>query len=198
MRHQAIERLLPAAYQRAATPGSVLSALLDVMEAMHAPDEAVLDNVDDLFAAYRTRGQLLPFLARWLALDHLVPPGRPGGAGGAGAAGLASSLLAPGGATRLALPAGRLRDLVAEGATLAQSRGTADGLRRMLEIATGVTGFTIEEPADRPFHFVVRVPPTAADQLTLVRRIVAAEKPAATTAEVPDPQSRESRGENTP
>lgn len=169
MRHQAIERLLPAAYQRAAMPGSVLGALLDVMEAMHAPDEAVLDSVDHLFAAYRTREQLLPYLARWLALDHLVPQARPGGA------------------ARLPVPAGRLRNLVAEGATLAQWRGTPDGLRRMLEVATGVTGFTIEEPADRPFHVVVRVPPTAVDQLALVRRIVAAEKPAATTAEVPDP-----------
>lgn len=168
MRHQAIERLLPAAYQRAATPGSVLSALLDVMEAMHAPDEVLLDGVDDLFAAYRTRAHLLPYLARWLALDHLVPQVGRGGAGSA-------------------VAAGRLRDLVAEGAALAQWRGTAHGLRRTLEIATGATGFTIEEPADRPFHFVVRVPPAAADQLALVRRIVAAEKPAAATAEVPDP-----------
>jgi phage tail-like protein len=169
MRHQAIERLLPAAYQRAATPGSVLSALLDVMEAMHAPDEAVLDSVDDLFAAYRTREQLVPFLARWLALDHLLPRTRPGAAA-----------QPPG-------PVGRLRDLVAEGAVLAQLRGTPDGLRRTLEVATGVTGFAIEEPVDRPYHFVVRVPSTAVDQLALVRRIVEAEKPAATTAEVPDP-----------
>src|SRR6266545_4954154 len=128
MRHQAIERLLPSAYQRAATSGSMLSALLEVMEDMHAPDETVLETVDDLFTAYRTRNQLLPFLARWLALDHLVPQG-----------------------------------------------------------GTGVTGFTIEEPVNRPYHFVVRLPPTAAGQLALIRGIVDTEKPAATTAEVPDP-----------
>ncbi len=169
MRHQAIERLLPSAYQRAATSGSMLSALLEVMEDMHAPDETVLETVDDLFTAYRTRNQLLPFLARWLALDHLVPQG------GTGAA------------ARLPMPVGRLRNLVAEGAALAQLRGTPEGLCRTLEIATGVTGFTIEEPVNRPYHFVVRLPPTAAGQLALIRRIVDTEKPAATTAEVPDP-----------
>jgi phage tail-like protein len=169
MRHQAIERLLPYAYQRAATSASVLSALLHVMEDMHAPDEAVLETVDDLFAAYRAPDRLLPFLARWLALDHLIPQG------GAGQA------------ERLPIPIGRLRDLVAEGAALAQLRGTPEGLRRILEIATGVTGFAIEEPVSRPYHFVVRVPPAAADQLGLIRRVVDTEKPAATTAEVPDP-----------
>jgi phage tail-like protein len=170
MRHQAIERLLPSAYQRAATSGSMLSAMLDVMEDLHAPDEAVLETVDDLFAAYRTRDEFLPFLARWLALDHLVPQG---GAGNP---------------ARLPMPVGRLRNLIAEGAALAQLRGTPEGLRRTLEIATGVTGFVIEEPASRSYHFVVRVPPAAADQLALIRRVVNTEKPAATTAEVPDPR----------
>jgi phage tail-like protein len=172
MRHQAIERLLPAAYQRAAAPGSVLNALLDVMETMHAPDEAVLDTVDDLFAAYRTQDSFVPFLARWLVLDHLLPQPRAGRND-----------------ARLPVPVGRLRDLVAEGAALAQWRGTPDGLRRTLEVATGVGGFTIDEPPDRPYHFVVRVPPAAADQLALIRRVVEAEKPAATTTEVPDPGS---------
>jgi phage tail-like protein len=170
MRHQAIERLLPSAYQRAATSGSVLSALLDVMEGMHAPDEAVLETVDDLFWAYRTRDQLVPFLARWLALDSIAP------------------IRGIGAVARLPMPTGRLRNLVAEGASLAQLRGTPQGLRRTLEIATGVGGFAIEEPETRPYHFVVRVPPAAADQLALIRRIVDTEKPAATTAEVPDPR----------
>jgi phage tail-like protein len=178
MRHQAIERLLPAAYQRAAIQGSVLYALLDVMETMHAPDEEVLATVDDLFAAYRTRDQLLPFLARWLALDHLLPPADAGAS------------------ARLPVPVGRLRNLVAEGAALAQWRGTPEGLRRTLEIATGVSGFLIEEPKNRSYHFVVHVPIDAADQLALIRRIVEAEKPAATTADVPDPlPPTDSRGE---
>ena len=158
MRSDQIARLLPAAYQRAATPGSVLSGLLDAMAELHAPSEAVLAEVDTLPAAYRAPATLLPFLTRWVALDHL------------GIAG--------------AVPAGRLRDLIARGAYLARWRGTATGLRALLETATGVPGFAVDEVADRRFHLVVRVPAAAADRLDLLSRLVAAEKPAATTYEL--------------
>jgi phage tail-like protein len=161
MRRAAIERLLPLAYQRAATDGSVLAAVLEVMESLHAPDEAILGGIDDLFTPYRSPDALVAFLARWVAMDHAV---------------------APGGATLP--PAGRLRDLVAEGAALAQWRGTPDGLHRLLSIATGVAGISVEESADRPFHLIIRVPARAADQLGLIARLVRAEKPAATTCEV--------------
>ncbi len=156
MRSDRIAGLLPVAYQRAATPGSVLAALLGVMDELHAPSEAVLASTDTLAAAYRAPDALVPFLLRWVALDHL---------------GLAGTV-----------PVGRLRDLVARGAYLAQWRGTATGLAALLETATGESGFAVEE--DRPFHFVVRVPAPAADRLELVRRIVAQEKPAATTCAV--------------
>ncbi|RIV41241.1 phage tail protein [Micromonospora radicis] len=164
MRRAGIERLLPAAYQRAGVPGSVLWALLDVMEGLHAPDEAVLAEVDALFAPYRAPGAMVAYLARWVAMDHVVAVPRRD---------------AP-----LPLPLSRLRDLVAHGAQLAAWRGTPDGLRTALELATGVTGFVLDEPADRPFHVVVRVPAAAADQVHLVGRIVEAEKPAAVTAEI--------------
>ena len=158
MRRQAIERLLPAVYQRVATEGSVLYALLDVMEAMHAPSEQRLAAVDDLFDPYRTPEDLVPFLARWTASAQV--------------------------AAVLPLPIGRRRDVVAESASLAQLRGTAAGLLAYLEIATGVAGVRIEEPSDRPFHFVVRVPEGAENQVDLLRRIADLEKPAATTCEV--------------
>ncbi|AXH92993.1 phage tail protein [Micromonospora aurantiaca] len=164
MRRAAIERLLPAAYQRAAGPGSVLGALLDVMEALHAPDEAVLADVDALFGPYRTPDGFVAYLTRWVAMDHVVA--------------------APRADAPLPLPAGRLRDLVAHGALLARWRGTPYGMRTALELATGVTGFVLDEPPERPFHLVVRVPPAAADRLALVTRIIEAEKPAAVTVEV--------------
>ncbi|KAB1906427.1 phage tail protein [Micromonospora sp. AMSO1212t] len=164
MRRAAIERLLPAAYQRAAGPGSVLGALLDVMEALHAPDEAVLADVDALFGPYRTPDGFVAYLTRWVAMDHVVA--------------------APRADAPLPLPVGRLRDLVAHGALLARWRGTPYGMRTALELATGVTGFVLDEPPERPFHLVVRVPPAAADRLALVTRIVEAEKPAAVTVEV--------------
>src|SRR5262245_52665699 len=109
-------------------------------------------------AAYRVPEPLLPFLIRWVALDHLGVVG--------------------------AVPVGRLRNLVACGVYLARWRGTATGLRALLETATGVSGFAVENDADRPFHIVVRIPPAAADQSDLVRRLVALEKPAATTCDV--------------
>ncbi|MEU5943306.1 phage tail protein [Micromonospora sp. NPDC047548] len=167
MRRAAIERLLPAAYQRASVPGSVLFALLEVMEALHAPDEAVLADVDALFAAYRAPDGFVAYLTRWVAMDHVLASPRPD---------------AP-----PALPVGRLRDLVAHGAHLARWRGTPDGMRTALELATGVTGFVLDEPVDRPFHLVVRVPPAAAGLLAVITRIVAAEKPVAVTAEVVPP-----------
>lgn len=168
MRRSAIERLLPAGYQQVAGPGTVLAALLDVMEGMHEPSERVLAAVGELFSPYRTRDDLVPFLIGWVAADHLP----------------------------LSIPVGRLRNLVATGATTAQWRGTAAGLRAVLETATGVPGFAVEEPADRPFHIVVRAPDAAQSQLSLVRHIVEVEKPAAVTCEVTGPAggSREPEG----
>jgi phage tail-like protein len=170
MRRQAIERLLPAVYQRTAGPGGVLGAVLDVMEQLHAPDEARLETVDDLFAPYRTPERFVAFLAGWVALDPFASPGPAGGLSNGG--------------RPAAVPVGRLRDLVASGAELAQWRGTATGLIAMIETALGVSGVQVQEPPGRAFHIVVRVPAAAAGQLDLVRRITEAVKPAATTYEI--------------
>jgi phage tail-like protein len=178
MRRAAIERLLPAAYQRASTPHSVLRALIDVMETLHEPDEQLLSEVNELFAPYRTRDAFAAYLTRWVALDQVIAT--PSGA-------------------MMALRPGDLRNLVALGAHLAQWRGTPYGMCRALQIATGVSGFTVDEPADRPFHLVVRVPPAAADRLALINRLVSVEKPAATTFEVVvDPSGRAVPGPEIP
>lgn len=163
MRKQHIERLLPASFQRTVVPGGVLDTLLGVMERLHEPTEATLAHADDLPAAYRTPDRLLPYLVSWVAWDHLGATGAPGTS---------------------ALPAGRLRELIANAAGLAAARGTATGMSRLLSTVCGVDGFVIDEPADRAFHLVVRVPPAASDHIELIRRVVAAEKPAATTCEV--------------
>jgi phage tail-like protein len=167
MRSAAIEHLLPHAFQRAATPGSVLRALLEVMEGMHAPTERRLEAVEDLFAPYRAPDGFTPFLASWVALDHLAEWAAPADAASA----------AP-------LPAGRLRHLVATAAATAQWRGTAHGLQRMVTVATGVDGIEVWEPPDRPFHVVVRLPPAARGQVLLVRRLVEVEKPAFVSCDV--------------
>ena len=46
MRRPVIERMLPAAFQRAAARPGLLVALLEAMEAMHAPDEETLEAVE--------------------------------------------------------------------------------------------------------------------------------------------------------
>jgi phage tail-like protein len=177
MRREHIERLLPAAFQRSVTGHGVLDALLAVMQGLHEPSETVLSHVDDLVSAYRAPDVLVPFLVNWVAFDHLglAPAGLTTAAEGATAGGATA-----GGR----VPAGRLRDLIANAAALAATRGTAAGLCRLLATVTGVDGYRVDEPANRPFHLVVRVPPAAAADLELIRRIVAAEKPAATTFEV--------------
>ncbi|MGH3520316.1 MAG: hypothetical protein ACRDQ7_23615 [Haloechinothrix sp.] len=173
MRKQTIERLLPTAYQRAAVADSVLSALLEVMEALHAPDEEILADVDALFSAYSARQDFLPFLASWVTLDYLV--------------GVPSSRAAvrPGGVPRaegpLLLPAERVRDLIANAASLAQVRGAPLGLTRFLTVATGVPGFAVRESTDHPFQFVVEVPEQARGFWGVIGLIVEHEKPAAAT-----------------
>jgi phage tail-like protein len=71
MRSEEIALLLPAAYQRAWYPSGPLGALLDVMEALHEASEEQLSHVEDLFHPYRCPERMLPFLARWVAIDHL-------------------------------------------------------------------------------------------------------------------------------
>jgi phage tail-like protein len=171
VRREHIERLLPASFQRSVNGHGVLDALLTVMQTLHEPSEAVLSHVDDLVSAYRAPDVLVPFLVSWVAFDHLdLATTTAGGQ----------------------VPLGRLRELVGNAAALAATRGTAAGLCRLLATLTGVDGYHVDEPADRAFHLIVRVPPAAAADLELIRRVVAAEKPAATTFEVvldgPTPQ----------
>lgn len=169
MQRASIEQLLPSLYQLGATPGSPLEALLDVMEQMHAPDEALLRDIDAVFDPYRTPDALLAFLARWVDLDRLLPP----------AAHLAAG--------PVPYPPGyrHLRNLVALAPRLSQERGTARGLIAFLETATGLVGFTVDDDVDgRPFHIVVTAPGDAVPLRDLIERIIDMEKPAYATAEL--------------
>lgn len=176
MKRTEIEQMLPGVFQRTVQEGTPLAALLEVMEALPAPDEAVLDQLDAFFDPYRTPDAFVPFLASWVDLDRLLreipeqfteqaPPPLPSGMG-------------------------RLRELVAAATFLAQWRGTAKGLLRFLETATGVQGFVIEEQVlgpdglPKPFHIRVCVPQEAALYQILIERIVESEKPAYVTYEL--------------
>ena len=80
-----------------------------------------------------------------------------------------------------------MRELVASAVELSQWRGTARGLLRFMEVATGVKGFRIEErvpdAAGRPraFHIQVIAPAAVEPHRPMLERIVELEKPAYVT-----------------
>lgn len=182
MRRREIERLLPVVFQRTIARGAVragarsasdaspshataagdpIGALLDVMETLHAPSEAILADIDACFDPRRAPDRLVPFLARWVDLDLPVTTGL-----------------------------GRARELVARAVTLAGWRGTRRGLCAFLVTATGAPGFRIDEsvPDDsgrpRPFHIAVTAPAACAPHRAMIERIIEREKPAWVTWEL--------------
>jgi phage tail-like protein len=178
VKRREIEQLLPGVYQRTLHEGNPLVALLEVMEALHAPSEAILEQLDSIFDPRRTRDEFLPFLARWVDLNRLFED--------AGGAQLSSEQLRDPVTSGL----GRLRELIASAAYLSQWRGTKKGLLLFLQTATGASDFEIEEqtPGDdnqpRPFHLLVRAPAETLPHQALIERIIALEKPAYVTYEL--------------
>jgi phage tail-like protein len=170
-----IVRLLPEVYQSAVQKGSVLDGLLAVMEALHAPVEQRLADLDAVFDPRRTDDAFVTMLASWLALDPVLE--------NATVAGTERR-------SRLAIAPGNLRELVAEAAHLARSRGTLTSLCRFLELATGISGYTLADPPldpqgrVQPFAARIAAPASAAPLARSIERIVAREKPAFTTVEI--------------
>lgn len=170
-----IARLLPEVYGAALHPDGVLAATLAVMEAMHAPAEAALRELDAAFDPRRAADPFLRLLAGWMGLDDVagdVATARDDRRG------------------PVAVEGANLRELVAAAAELARDRGTAGGLRRFLEIATGVPGFVVREappsPDGAPTYYAAEVvaPAAARAQGELIALIVAREKPAFTTVTI--------------
>ncbi len=174
MNIERIKALLPSVIARTASPGSPLTALLGVMQEMHAPEEAILRHLDSFLDPRRTPDAFVPYLASWVDLDKLMVQ-RPAKGG-----------------VRYSLPTGlgRLRELSASAAMLSQWRGTRRGLEAFLSIATGLQDFRIAENVSgearvpRPYHLRITVPASAALHETLIRRIIEIEKPAYVTYEL--------------
>ncbi|MBV8878575.1 MAG: hypothetical protein JO332_01300 [Planctomycetaceae bacterium] len=175
MKRDAIERLLPEVFRRTVRPGSPLAAILDVMEDLHAPAEDVLGRIDAILDPARTDDAFVPYLAGWLDLERLFDDP----ADGSGAA--------PAQRQPVSTGLGRLRELIASAAWLSQWRGTCRGLQRFLEVATGVSGFLIDEQVPGkdgqplPFHIRVRAPGSVRAHRSLLERIIRLEKPAYVT-----------------
>jgi len=178
MKQNAIRHLLPGIFQRTAVEGNPLSAILDLMEALHAPSEEKLRTLDANFDPHRAPDAFVPFLAHWVDMDRLFEEPRGGARQGQ--------------STPRLLPTGLgcLRELIAAAAYLSQWRGTSKGLLLFLETATGVGGFEIEERVPgpggkpRPFHFLLRAPRELLPYRALIERIAESEKPAYVTYEI--------------
>jgi len=166
MRAEEIARLLPEVIQRTLkSRDSPLPGILNAMGGLLTPSEKILEDLDRYFDPLRTEDRFVPLLARWVDMVALLEDG--GGESGRG--------------DRFLSGRGRLRELVAGAARLARLRGTTEGLRLFLEIATGFRGFEIIERASLPFHMKIRVPAGAEKYRSLVERIIAREKPAYVT-----------------
>lgn len=175
MKRAAIELLLPEIFRRTIRPEAPLGAILDVMEDLQAPAEDVLDRIDAILDPMRTDDAFVPYLAGWLDLERLFDdPTDDYAAGDARRQPVSTGL-------------GRLRELIGSAAYLSQWRGTARGLQRFLEVATGERGFEIEERVldakgrPIPFHIRIRAPRTVRQHRSLLDRIIRLEKPAYVT-----------------
>jgi phage tail-like protein len=176
MKRAEIERLLPSIVQRAVWPDSPLAGILDAMEALHAPSEAKLARLDAAFDPRRTEDDFVPLLARWVDLDRLFHEAETAAPGPRPLGTISTGL-------------GRLRELVASAAYLSKWRGTAKGLHRFLQTATGEREFEIKENVDstgrpKPFHIAVTAPASLTPHRTLLERIIESEKPAYVTYEL--------------
>ena len=176
MRAAEISRLLPSTFRRAAGDGTILFALLEAMEAIHEPVEGALATFPAALDPRTAPEQFVHFLAGWVGVDRL------------GASDDFIRATAGQGAPD-ELDAARLRALTIAAAELARWRGTRRGLVRLLEIATGVSGFDVVEgvSADgtpRSFSIIVVVPNAAAAELPWITRIVRQEKPAYATCTI--------------
>lgn len=182
MRSAEIARLLPDVFQFALSPPAAgvvepdrrMAAALAAMEVLHAPCEEVLDGLDRFVHPVRAPQRFLPYLAGWVDLDWLVRA-------------------APGSdVTSESLPTGvgSLRELLAAAAEMARWRGTARGLLRFLDTATGIPGFKVEEGvtgegrAPRPFHLRVIAPAEAEPYRAFIERVIVSQKPAYATWEL--------------
>ena len=177
MKRDEIAQLLPAIFQRTLKEGSPLAGLLQVMEALQAPSEAVLARLDAIFDPRRTSDKFVPYLAYWADLTRLFDEN------------LNSKNQSAFGGLTIATGLGRLRELIANAAYLSQWRGTKKGMLLFLQTATGIQNFEIAENVDltgqpRPFHISVRGPKEGAQYSQLIERIVELEKPAYVTHEV--------------
>src|ERR1700730_7644873 len=121
MKSRDIETLLPAVFRSTVRRDNPARALLHVMEVLQQPSEEILGNVESYFDPRRAPDRFVPYLACWLDLDRFLR---------------SDAVSSP-------VPLTQLREWIAAAAQISRWRGTAKGLRMLLETATGISGFEI-------------------------------------------------------
>ncbi len=178
MRIEQIKNLLTYVFQEACYDRSPLKALLGAMETLHEKTENQLEVLDKTFDPRRTSPDFVFYLARWV--DMLEVFSRQ------------DDFEHDGDIEHLDLLSGvgRLRELVMQSAEIARWRGTSKGMTKFLEVATGITGYKIEEcvsgkdDLETAFNIRITAPIEASAMHSLVRRIIELEKPAYVTYEL--------------
>jgi phage tail-like protein len=169
MNKAAIAGLLPQCVQSAVSAGSPLEALLDCMDFLHKDSENLLQELETFFNPFQTPDTLLPLLAYWVDLDWLLPSSK--------AAIFPDNQLN----VHTGIDPNRLANLIAYAASLNKRRGTKQGLKAFLQIATGAVNFDIEESLKTPFHILIKADISLGNQKALIELIVEKEKPAYAT-----------------
>lgn len=162
----AITRMLPETFERAAVSSPLLRAVIGSMAELLRRPDAVLTDLDRFFRPSIAASRYLPALASWLDAEWLLTGEQQQGREPYG----------PG--------AEHLRAALTYACDLSSWRGTATGLTGFLELATGIRGFEIRTPPERPYHVVVTVPAAAQPHLGVVERVVHAQAPACVTTEI--------------
>lgn len=168
-----IPRLLPEAMVAGIVPGSVLEALIAVMQANLAPDEVILADLDRWFDPRRAPEGFLMLLAGWVGLERTL----------VGELDRSSSRVTT-------IDAGALRELILRAAGFARARGTTRTLTEILAIVTETDDVVIienppgEDGMPQPFHMRLVLPAVAREHEALVRRVVENWKPAFITSEI--------------
>jgi hypothetical protein len=164
MRPADIALLLPEVYRAGLGEDTALDALLAVMSALHGSLEDAIADPSRLVDPRRAPERLVGTLAEWTGLSRYLDDSSE---------------------TDADWPyPGDLRELTALAAQLGRRRGSRTTLVAFLEAATGITGFSVDEVPEQPFHFTVTVPDAAAGRRDLVLKIITAEKPAFATFEL--------------
>jgi hypothetical protein len=147
--------LLPSIMRRAASPGSLLSAIEASASSLLDPVDRCLTERHAAFEPATCDARWLPMLARWTRLEWLTSED--------------GQLLAREECARATL-------CWAAGA--ARSRGTLRGVETLLRLATDDDRCAVKLADEVAFHSVISLGPVAARQLVLVRGLLRAEMPA--------------------